>query len=63
MKSPNAWQVSRLLQWCSQCSTCIDGRYMPARPIGGGIGPFWRMRQAWAVFTGKADALYWPGGQ
>jgi hypothetical protein len=30
----------------------------PARPIGG--GPFWqRWRLAWAVFTGRADALFW----
>jgi hypothetical protein len=30
----------------------------PARPIGG--GPFWqRWKLAWAVFTGKADALFW----
>jgi len=39
-----------------------DGRYVPARPMG-----FYSMRSrirlAWMVFTGKADALIWPGGQ
>lgn len=39
-----------------------DGRYVPARSLG------WpsfgnRLSCAWAVFTGRADALFWPGGQ
>jgi len=35
-----------------------DGTVAPARPIGG--GPFWqRWQLAWAVFTGRADALFW----
>ena len=37
-----------------------DGRYVPARPEG-----FWslshRIRATWLVWTGKADALLWPG--
>ncbi len=34
--------------------------WVPARPLG---YPFWlsRWRMAWAVFTGKADALFWDG--
>lgn len=38
-----------------------DGRYVPARPLpfyGGIVG---RFKAAWLVFTGKADALVWPG--
>ena len=37
-----------------------DGKecWEPSRPIDG--GPFWqRFGLAWAVFTGKADALFW----
>ena len=40
----------------------INGRWVPARPIRL-IG--WRhdLREAWAVFTRKADAFTWPEGQ
>lgn len=34
-----------------------DGRWVPARPLGG----WGRWRAAWLVFTGRADALVWPG--
>lgn len=40
--------------------TCIDGRYVPARPLPF-YGRFWRFKAAWLVFTGRADALVWPG--
>lgn len=37
-----------------------DGRVVPARPQG-----FWswryRWRAAWLVWTGRADAVVWPG--
>ena len=37
-----------------------DGRYVPARALG---FQSWTMRwkAAWLVFTGRADALTWPG--
>jgi hypothetical protein len=35
---------------------------MPARPLGY-YSLRSRIRLAWMVFTGKADALVWPGGQ
>lgn len=39
-----------------------DSRGHALRPIDG--GPWWdRWRLAWAVFTGRADALFWGGGQ
>ena len=32
--------------------------YVPARPLA----PSWdRWRAIWLVFTGRADALHWPG--
>lgn len=38
------------------------GGYIPARPMG--YASFkQRFKCAWMVFTGKADALVWPGGQ
>lgn len=41
----------------------IGGRWMPARPIGF-QGTMWRrFKIAWEVFTGRADAVTWPGGQ
>lgn len=39
-----------------------DGRYVPSRPLPF-FGRFGRWRAAWLVFSGKADALVWPGGQ
>lgn len=39
----------------------IGGRWVPARPLP---GPFlWRLRAAWAVLRGRADAFTWPEGQ
>ena len=61
---PNAWQMSDLAEqfrtgngvWTRET---LDCRFpMPARPIG----PNWfshRWRLAWAVWTGRADALFW----
>ncbi len=37
-----------------------DGRWVPSRSLG----PSWlshRLRAVWLVWTGKADALTWPG--
>lgn len=36
-----------------------DGRYVPARPLPFYGGPLRRIKLAWLVFTGKADALVW----
>ena len=37
-----------------------DGRWVPARALGF-QSVFTRWRAAWLVFTGRADALIWPG--
>lgn len=39
-----------------------DGRYVPARPIGFQSIRY-RIRATWLVWTGRADALVWPGWQ
>jgi hypothetical protein len=38
----------------------IDGKYVAARPISGGF-IFSRIKAAWLVLIGKADALIWTG--
>ena len=50
----NGWPASREIE--------VDGKkvVVPGRPLGLDTIPN-RFKQAWAVFTGKADALYWDG--
>ena len=36
----------------------FDGRWLMCRPVNVD-GVFDRLRDAWAVLTGKADALFW----
>ena len=47
-----------------QISVKLTGtdNYVPARSLGLDT-PWSRLRIAWLVFTGKADAFTWPGGQ
>lgn len=40
----------------------INGKWLPARPKGY-PSVFSRIHLAWMVFTGKADAVVWPGNQ
>ena len=60
---PYFWPLERLVTYCNegQCQAGLpDGRWVPARPLGFcSIGN--RIRCAWAVFTGRADAVEWPG--
>ena len=51
-----------LIKSAQEVHTCINGRYVPARPISGTF-IFERLKDAWAVWTGKADAFRWPEGQ
>ena len=39
----------------------INGKWQPARPMPYYGGFLRRIKLAWLVFTGKADALLWPG--
>jgi len=59
---PNLWTPLSLADHISHCSVNIGGLWYPARPLG------WpslagRLRLAFDVFRGEADAVYWPGGQ
>ena len=44
---------------------CINSKWVPARPLPfyGWAGLKWRIRDAWEVFRGRADAFKWPEGQ
>jgi hypothetical protein len=43
-------------------AACIDDKWVPARPITGTFR--WeKLRAAWEVLRGRADAFTWPGGQ
>lgn len=38
-----------------------DGKWVPSRPYGGFVpARFGRLRDAWAVFRGRAEAVQWP---
>lgn len=43
-------------------ATQVDGKWVPARSEGYASLRH-RISVAWEVFTGKADAIRWPGGQ
>lgn len=50
--------------WLRQAGECAaglpDGSWPPARPLPYET-MFGRWKAAWLVFTGRADALVWPG--
>ena len=56
--------LKELLEMVNSTSSEINGRWVPARPINFRYQSFIeKLRDAWAVFTGKADAVIWPEGQ
>jgi hypothetical protein len=63
-KAPTIYPLARLLKDTVNptCQVEIDGQWLPARPEG-----FFSLRSrlnaAWVVFTGRADAVVWPGNQ
>lgn len=51
-----AYTPTDIMNW--DCSTEIEGRWVPARPLP--FYSFWnRLKQAWDVLRYRADALYW----
>ena len=63
MKGVNIFRVEDLQDILETFSTRLpNGQYGPVRPIGCWDLPH-RIKIAWLVFTGKADAVTWPGGQ
>jgi len=55
------WTLENLIKSASSTQTEKDGKWVPSRPIN------WKYRtlpekikEAYAVFTGKAEAFTWP---
>jgi len=58
------YQLKDLIKTVNENQAEIHGRWIPARPINWQFRSFFeRLREAWAVFVGKADAVVWPEGQ
>jgi hypothetical protein len=64
IKEKTMWTMKDLFKHASGCSTERNGKWVPARPINFKYRSILsRLKEAWAVFTGKADAFTWPEGQ
>ncbi len=65
--SPSEWDLPSLIDYCEhgECQAQINiggvRQYVPARPMKNLDTFSERLRLAWAVFRGEADALFWPG--
>ena len=63
-KYPAILQLHQVMRSANHPSVFLTtgGKWVPARPLG--FQSIWtRFSAAWLVFTGKADALIWPGDQ
>lgn len=60
------WNLENLFRSAQEVRTRVNGKWVPCRPLQ---YPYLygcmkrRLRAAWAVLTGKADAFVWPEGQ
>lgn len=64
-KVPNVYKLENLIK-PTDTFTTHEGKWVPARPMGWGGGLYGlklRFKLAWLVFSGKADAVVWPGNQ
>ena len=61
-QAPNLWTLKALQHETNNNQANIDGNWVPARPLGLDCIRY-RLRLAWGVFTGKYDAVKWPGDQ
>jgi len=60
-RCPNLVNADALIATGNQMQAGLpDGRWVAARPYGFHSWRY-RWRNAWLVFTGKADALLWTG--
>lgn len=63
MKDPNIWFLNEVIKSSKEnAAEVAPGVWVPARPEGFSSWSY-RLKAAWLVFTGKADALIWPGNQ
>lgn len=57
------WKLKDL-QFSDADQTFLNGKWVPARPMNWMHRPLIvKFKEAWAVFTGKAEAFVWPEGQ
>ncbi len=61
-KAPSLWKVDSLIKHASECQAEINGKWVPARAMGL-FSLVSRLKLAWLVLSGKADALVWLEGQ
>ena len=58
------FQLEELMRIANSSVTFLNGRFVPARPLPGsfwhGSFKYGRLRAAWAVLRGTADAVIWP---
>lgn len=62
-KAPNTYELMNLFEivWNNfEQAEVSPGKWVPARPLGMHTLKN-RLKTAWLVFTGKADAVVWPG--
>ena len=58
------WKLKDIVNSAHECQVNINGKWVPARPINYTCRTFKeKLKDAWAVFTGKAEAFTWPEGQ
>lgn len=58
------WTLKDLIEHSNTTSTEINGKWVPGRPINWQYRTLKeRLKQAWAVFVGKAEAFTWSEGQ
>lgn len=62
MKNPNIYTVEDVRYASQTLKEVYTGVWVPARPESLS-GLRMRLMSAWLVFSGKADALIWPGDQ
>lgn len=56
------YDLEWLLKHANETQAEINGRWVPARPVSGTFR-FEKLKAAWEVFRGRADAIRWPGSQ
>jgi hypothetical protein len=63
MRKPDIRCVTSVVRDAKECQAGLpDGRWVPARSYASTqLRFFGRWRAAWLVFTGRADAVIYPG--
>lgn len=64
-KSPMIYSlfgISVMLNGQTKSETYLNGKWVPARPLGYYSLGF-RLKCAWLAFTGRCDLIQWPEGQ